>query len=241
MKECPACKYLMEDFDAVCPRCKGKGLAPLPPPPPPTKSAQMKAEFLATDKAPERIGGASLGGLVFIVPAIIVAILFAFHISINTDTKMLQSGEIPFLGRFIAVPFLALCGAGIGAWLGSGHPTSSGRSGAMIGVAASLVLALLAPIIESKGWTILTSCLFVLLFLGTLAAGAFGGGWHARYNAPDATKLLLGQAGTVLLCFLFPLIGFLVAISLGKNGIDYASPALYGSIAGFLLIGLPFL
>ena len=74
-----------------------------------------------------------------------------------------------------------------------------------------------------------------------MACGAVGSIGRAR-NLPQAEdSILIRQVGAGVLSFCFPLIGFFASISLGKNGSDYAAPALYGSIAGFIVIGLPLL
>ncbi len=79
------------------------------------------------------------------------------------------------------------------------------------------------------------------VFLLTVACGAVGSVGRHRNGENTNDSLLVKQAAVGVLCFLAPLIGLFVSISLGKNGSDYAAPALYGSLAGFIVIGLPFL
>ena len=138
------------------------------------------------------------------------------------------------------LPVLFTFGALLGAWISSGFAPSHWKTGAAIGGAVFLVLTLASPFITSDSGAIQAFYLYFTLFL-TMACGAIGSVGRHRNGENYNDSLLIRQVGIAVLCFVAPLIGFFVSISLGKNGSEYAAPALYGSIAGFVVIGLPFL
>lgn len=216
----------MDEFDATCPRCRGRGVAGMvsgvtPPLSPPF--------VRATDFKQDIINGLT-GFLLFLPPALLLALLLTGYI----EDHHRHNSAWGYL------PYLFVLGGVSGAWVSSGLPQLRWEFGAIIGGFAVVALALLSPaLIGDSGAFQVVWIYFVLL----LAVSCGGIGSVLRHlNLPERDdSLLIKQVGAGVLCFAAPLIGLFVSVSLAKNGSDYAAPALYGSIAGFLLIGLPLL
>ena len=245
MKKCPACGYLIDEFDAVCPRCQGRGMPRYNAPPP------SRPVALNVDIKQDVINGLT-GFLIFLVPALIIAAFFSGHISNNPPPlppppSMPTGVWQPFVPQpqpqqFHAgfLPVLLAAGALLGAWIGSGLPELQWKFGSLIGGALFLVLALIGPAMIGDSGRVQTLLIYFIILLCMVCGGA-GSILRYRNLVHRDDSLLIKQVGVGVLCFVMPLIGLFVSISLGKNGSEYAAPALAGSVTGFLLIGLPLL
>ena len=250
MKKCLACSFLMDDFDSTCPRCKGNGLSPDQVA---ALAAQKAAALPKPPISPRDVGqdvvNGLTGALIFLLPGLIIMLFLSLHIGSNQlspervsmGAKYVEPGVPRTREVFVAyLPVLFTFGALLGAWISSGFAPSCWKTSAAIGGGVLLGLTLVSPFIVGNSEAIQALYLYFTLFL-VMACGAIGSIGRHRNGENYNDSLLIRQVGVAVLCFVAPLIGFFVSISLGKNGSEYAAPALYGSIAGFIVIGLPFL
>ena len=235
----------MDDFDRVCPRCQGKGA-----PASVAKSATAKSATNPPLDVRQDVINGLMGALIFLLPALFVIVFFFHHIENNQPPRPQVATHIssfdqpyvpppaPFNGG--SLPMITACGAALGVWIGSGLVRVNWKRDALIGGVVSLFLGLISPAVVGDSGAVQALWLYFLLFL-VMLCGVMGSIARARNYPQRDNSLLVWQCGVAVLCFVAPPIGFFAALALGKNGSDYATPALFGSIAGFIVIGLPLL